>query len=109
MKLFVLGIAALASFGCGAIENDKILHAGVSTAIGAASYAYTEDYTTSMISCVAVGLAKEVYDEVDYGGFDEKDLMYDALGCATGIILMDYGLSIKYDTSDVFLVYNMNF
>ena len=30
-------------------------------------------------------MAKELYDEADYGGFSKEDLLADAVGCAIGI------------------------
>ena len=84
MKKLIL-LFALASFGSQAVEQDKVLHFGVSTAIGAGSQLYFEDTTKSALTCMGVGVAKELMDEADYGGFDEKDLIADAIGCAVGI------------------------
>ena len=42
-----------------------------------------------------VGLGKELYDENDYGGFSEKDLVADALGAFSGALLSHY-INRKY-------------
>lgn len=44
----------------------------------------TKDEDKAMTLCLAAGLAKELYDEYDYGGFDEKDLLADYVGCLIG-------------------------
>ena len=41
------------------------------------------------------GLGKELYDENDYGGFSEKDLIADAIGAFGGAILSHY-INRKY-------------
>ena len=67
-----------------AIEKDKQLHFGVSTVIGGIAYYHTESAFKSMVGCTVVGVGKEVYDEISYGGFDEKDLLADVIGCGVG-------------------------
>lgn len=39
---------------------------------------------------MGTGLAKEAYDEFDYGGFDNKDLIADSIGCFIGITGIKY-------------------
>lgn len=66
----------------GSIQADKLLHliAGmlIAGAIGIipcfANYAF--------IVAVVAGVAKEVYDEFSYGGWDSLDLLYTAIGGA---------------------------
>ena len=84
MKKLIL-LTALLSFNALALDKDKQLHFGVSTAIGAGAQVYHDNVLKSGLSCMGVGVAKEVIDEIDYGGFDEKDLIADAIGCAVGI------------------------
>lgn len=73
-----------------AVEEDKVKHFAVSGAIGASMQLYTEDWKTSMATCVGVGLAKELYDNV----FSEKDLVADVLGCSVGVLLGDTALKV---------------
>ncbi len=37
--------------------------------------------------CMGIGVAKELYDEWNYGGFSPEDLVADAIGCGLGIVL----------------------
>lgn len=70
------------------IEKDKILHFGVSFGAGKVlNQRVFDDYRYSLATCFAIGLGKEIYDEIDYNGFDEKDLLADALGCGLGVWL----------------------
>lgn len=84
MKKLIL-LTTLLSFNALAIDKDKQLHFGVSAVIGAGSQLYFEDTTKSALACMGVGVAKELIDEHDYGGFDEKGLIADTIGCAVGI------------------------
>jgi uncharacterized protein YfiM (DUF2279 family) len=68
------------------VEYDKKLHAGVSAVIGSVSQVVTKDTLKSSTICMSLGVAKELYDEVKYEGFDEKDLLADTIGCAVGIL-----------------------
>ncbi|MEZ9709349.1 hypothetical protein AB4254_11775 [Vibrio breoganii] len=66
-------------------ERDKQLHFGVSAGIGVGSYfVFEEKRIPAYIACSSVGLAKELYDQHRYGGFDHADLAYDIAGCAVG-------------------------
>ena len=40
------------------------------------------------LACSSVGLAKEVYDEIDYGGADYKDAAVTTLACFIGSYAM---------------------
>ena len=100
MKIIKKGIllsTILFAFNASAIEKDKQKHFGVSTAIGAASTYFFDDYRYSLASCFAVGLGKELYDEYDYNGFSGKDLVYDGLGCSLGVLT---GEVIKFNLTD---------
>ncbi|WP_054389370.1 hypothetical protein [Vibrio parahaemolyticus] len=71
------------------LDDDKILHFGVSAAIGFASQSFFEDKDSGFYTCAAVGVAKELYDEVDYGGFDTNDMVMNLVGCAVGTVIGD--------------------
>ncbi|MEA5357590.1 hypothetical protein VB319_27035 [Vibrio parahaemolyticus] len=71
------------------VDDDKILHFGASTAIGFASQSFFEDKDSGFYTCAAVGVAKELYDEVDYGGFDTNDMVMNLVGCAVGTVIGD--------------------
>ncbi|KPM97528.1 hypothetical protein AOG25_13735 [Vibrio alginolyticus] len=91
-------------------EKDKKLHFAASTGIGLASGALIEDWKLSTSVCLGVGLAKEVYDEIDYGGFDEKDMLANAGGCVTGLIIREItGLNIAVTPSDGLNGVDINF
>ena len=88
-----------------AIDNDKKLHFGASSGIGLSSTLVFEKPLNSFLACSSVGLVKEIYDEIDYGGFDEKDIFYNLAGCALGVtigegskrfILKPSGIEFKY-------------
>lgn len=73
---------------------DKALHFGVSSVLSGGSYALSSLVLDSRLSRVAVGagigltagVAKEVYDELDYGGASYKDLAFDVAGVAVGVV-----------------------
>jgi len=85
MKKLLIAIALLTSMNASALEKDKQMHIGASAAIGVTSQYYFDSYAKSALTCMSVGVAKELYDEVDYGGFSKEDLLADAVGCAIGI------------------------
>lgn len=107
-KLLLLATVAL-SLNANAIEQDKKLHFAGSALIAGGVQAYSQDWRVAMGSCMAVGLAKEIYDEYDYGGFDGKDLAYDLAGCVTGTLLMDTGLKIIAGDSYTGIEYSIKF
>lgn len=97
---FLLCIPATAlGFG-----EDKIKHVSVSAAITVSAYQVFEGtdnpWLYAQASCLAVGVAKEIYDEIDYGGFDMDDLAADAVGSLAGSLLclqFDGGAKLDYD------------
>lgn len=95
--VLVLTLVPTVSF---AMEKDKQLHLGVSTVIAGTTQFITDDWRISMSFCTLVGVGKEVYDEMSYGGFDEKDLAYDVAGCIIGTVIGDYGLYLYQDSDD---------
>ena len=84
MRALIL-LALLLPLNTNAAERDKKLHFGFSAAIGAVAQGYTENVYYSTAICMGVGVSKELHDEYSYGGFDTKDLVADAIGCAVGI------------------------
>ena len=91
-KLITNGVllTSLISFSIKAdIEEDKQKHFVVSYVIGVGTNFVFEDWKTSLVACSAVGLGKEIYDEIDYNGFSEEDLAYDILGCSLGILTVE--------------------
>ena len=66
--------------------TDKALHVGASFVIGSLAQYYTESITTSLIACMTVGVAKEVYDKHSHHGVaDKNDLYFNAAGCLLGV------------------------
>lgn len=90
------------------IESDKKQHLAVSYGVGLVSTYYFDDPLYGFSSCFAVGLAKEIYDEIDYEGFDGKDLAYDALGCALGTLTIE-GLQFAFTEDSASISYNYRF
>lgn len=88
-----------------AVEEDKVKHFAVSGAIGASMQLYTENWKTSMATCVGVGLAKELYDN----GFSEKDLVADLVGCSVGVLLGDTALKVWSQDDSIGIQYNLRF
>lgn len=107
MKKLLLPLILL-SASAGAVEQDKVLHAGVSTVIGGIAYTYTESWTKSMSACMAVGLAKELIDEHDYGGFDTQDLVADGVGCVLGTFISDTFI-VTSDGEETSITYKVKF
>lgn len=105
-KIVLSSILIIASSNAMAVEKDKQKHLAVSTAIGAGSTYFFDDYRYSFATCMTFGLAKEIYDEIDYGGFDGKDLAYDALGCGLGVLT---GEVIKFHIQDDGAMISLNY
>tara|TARA_Y100001960_G_scaffold334183_1_gene446592 strand:+ start:4810 stop:5157 length:348 start_codon:yes stop_codon:yes gene_type:complete len=76
------------------IEKDKQKHFAVSYSVGVGTSLIFDDWKTSLVACSAVGLGKEIYDEIDYHGFSKEDLAYDILGCSLGVLTVE-GLSFS--------------
>lgn len=66
----------------GSIKADKLLHfiAGMIIAGVVGIIPCFANY--ALIVAVIAGVAKEVYDEFSYGGWDSLDLLYTAIGGA---------------------------
>lgn len=96
------------SLNVNAEMTDYEKHFAVSTVIGAGSNYVLDDPMNSFLVCFGVGLGKEIYDEIDYGGFSEKDLFYDVLGCGLGVFTIE-GLDIKMSRDSAFFNYKYSF
>lgn len=108
IRLWVLFSLLMPSIVQASIEDDKKDHLIVSYAIGLGSTYYFDDPIIGFSSCLAVGLGKEIYDQIDYNGFDEKDLAYDAIGCFLGTLTVE-GLKFSFDKNNAFVSYQYNF
>lgn len=94
LALILIPSAALAQF---TVDDRSLLHLGASAviagsvnAVGIATQTPAwRRWSAAGLSCMVVGMAKEMHDTyVDYG-----DLAFDALGCAVGIGLTDVTLA----------------
>ncbi len=69
-----------------AFEDNEKKHFAASTAISTIFTAVTNRPWISFGGCLAVGTAKELYDDSQANNhFDWQDMKYNALGCAVGI------------------------
>lgn len=109
LKMLTAGILLLVPLQVSALEKDKQLHLGVSTVIGASVQYVYEDTMTTMLICTGVGLGKELYDEVSYGGFDTEDLIYDVIGCGIGAVVGDYGVKMFKHQDAIGIGYEFKF
>ena len=80
----IIGATLLSTFTFAQIEKDKQLHFAAGIATGYVSEKLFDTPESPIISAFAVGLGKEIYDEISYGGFDDFDLFATTLG---GIVI----------------------
>lgn len=73
---------------------DKKLHLLCGFAIAIVAGSYTP--ATGLICSVAAGVAKEVYDEYDYGGFDKQDMLATWAGSFLGVSIAHLLCVIAY-------------
>lgn len=100
--IIVLLIAAYSVGNCQ--QPDKVLHfvagAAIADATFIAAYKITEDRNKSALiafgTSIFAGLAKEVYDQISYGGFDEKDWASTAMGGAAVSISFQFVFDEKF-------------
>ena len=100
-------------------NNDDQYHIVVSVVIGGGAQYFLRNWKYSMAACLSVGLAKEVYDQVDYGGFSKKDLAKDAIGCTMGVLASSYirpndknktnDLAFSFSSTGAYLKYKYSF
>ena len=67
------------------MQTDKILHMGLCFAL-TATLAYLKSWWIAVIVAVAVGIIKEIVDQIAYKGWDWKDLATDGIGILAGVI-----------------------
>lgn len=65
------------------MQPDKVKHFVGCYCIAAAT-AMTFAPAAGLIAGIAVGVTKEIYDKLDYGGFSRKDLIADVFGALAG-------------------------
>ena len=74
----------MSTFTFAQIEKDKQLHFAAGVISGYVGEKVFNTPESPIISAFAVGLGKEIYDEISYGGFDDFDLFATTLG---GIVI----------------------
>ena len=80
----IIGATLLSTFAFAQIEKDKQLHFAAGVISGYVGEKVFNTPESPIISAFAVGLGKEIYDEISYGGFDDFDLFATTLG---GIVI----------------------
>jgi len=93
----------------GGLKDDKVLHLGVSFAIGVASGMYFPEnkplaFGVAMIPCVA----KELIDK-SKTGFSKQDLVADAIGAAIGVYTGGFIVSYNHRNNETKVSYNTRF
>ncbi len=76
-------------------EYDKQLHFAVGTLISTSVYFVVYYHTGSkflavssaIVATAIVAIGKEIYDQIDYGGFDFKDIKATVYSCSISIPL----------------------
>ena len=81
---FIIGATLLSTFAFAQIQKDKQLHFAAGIITGYVGKKVFNTPESPIISAFAVGLGKEIYDEISYGGFDDFDLFATTLG---GIVI----------------------
>ena len=72
------------------MKNDKILHliAGIVASVSTVLmyYSITNDINilVGLVTGILIGIGKELYDEYDYGGFDQYDMFATWFGAIIG-------------------------
>ena len=80
----IIAATLLSTFTFAQIEKDKQLHFAAGVISGYVGEKVFDTPESPIISAFAVGLGKEIYDEINYGGFDDFDLFATTLG---GIVI----------------------
>lgn len=62
------------------VAVDKQAHFIAGFLIALITYLITEDAIIAVFFATAIGILKEIKDQIDYGGFDYKDLIATILG-----------------------------
>lgn len=96
-KVAITSLIGLICVGASAMDEDKMKHLATSTVIGFTANGIFQTYEAALASCIAIGVAKEVYDQIDYRGFSGSDLAADALGCGIGVVSSEFlGFQLGY-------------
>ena len=108
--VFLSAFYILYSNSCySSIPSDKQKHLAVSTFIGAGLQStYNSNILRNLTLCTSVGVGKEMYDKLDYGLFDTKDLAYDFAGCLFGIYGI-YGISLLHKEHENKIIFKYKF
>ena len=80
----IIGATLLSTFAFAQIEKDNQLQFAAGVISGYVGEKVFNTQESPIISAFAVGLGKEIYDEISYGGFDDFDLFATTLG---GIVI----------------------
>lgn len=80
----IIAATLLSTFTFAQIQKDKQLHFAAGLISGYVGEKVFDTPESPIISAFAVGLGKEIYDEISYGGFDDFDLFATTLG---GIVI----------------------
>jgi hypothetical protein len=80
----IIGTTLLSTFTFAQIQKDKQLHFAAGLISGYVGEKLFDKPESPIISAFAVGLGKEIHDEISYGGFDDFDLFATTLG---GIVI----------------------
>ena len=85
MNNFLIALLLLlsSSVSQAGIEEDKLMHFSISFGIGASFGMLYSPQKACAISLIP-GLAKEIYDKLDYGLFSFEDIVADAIGGCIG-------------------------
>ena len=67
------------------MQTDKILHMGVCFAL-TATLTCLKSWWIAVVVAVAVGILKELVDQIAYKGWDWKDLAADGIGILAGVL-----------------------
>lgn len=81
-------------------SNDKELHLLSSGFVGSVAQYSSGSKPVSYGLCLSAGLAKEFYDQIDYGGFDHNDIVVDIIGCILGVEFTE-DLQVNFVTNTV--------
>ena len=76
----IIAATLLSTFTFAQIQKDKQLHFAAGLISGYVGEKVFDTLESPIISAFAVGLGKEIYDEISYGGFDDFDLFATTLG-----------------------------
>lgn len=88
----ILAIVLFTSASYSQVAVDKQLHFGVTAITSMTTYNFiyqktgnrNKAFLWSFVSSVVLGVAKELYDEIMYKGFDIEDLLYSSAGAFSG-------------------------